>query len=128
MKKVTMKDINLEVFTGSSIYVAVDVLRFVKDEESPFVEVEIENNGQYEYLDEFESEEVIIEHDELKRAALNWIFKNVELKENIAALEVQAQEQPVKNITLIIKNESAKNAADIHAEIRAAQRELFCQL
>lgn len=79
MKKIKVNDLNMDIYLGSVMYVTIDVFRFSKDEDLPCVEVEIEENGEYKFLEEINEEDVIVTHEELKKVALNWIFDNVEV-------------------------------------------------
>ncbi len=78
--KIKMKDINLKSTWGTKIYIDIDVLRFTKDVDLSCVEIQIENNGEYEFLEAVEvaGTLAIANHDELKEFALKWIIKNVE--------------------------------------------------
>jgi hypothetical protein len=80
-KKIKTAYINLNVNTGTMIYVDIDTFRFLYDEETVYLTVQIEENGSYEFLDEVElaEDEIIIDHNDLKRVALNWIFDNVKI-------------------------------------------------
>ncbi|QEK12615.1 ubiquitin [Crassaminicella thermophila] len=73
------KDMNFEIFTGTMLYITIDTFRFIFDEDTFYLTVEIENNGEFEFLEEVELDEAIVNHNDLKRVALNWVFKNVEI-------------------------------------------------
>ena len=75
--KVKMKDINLTEVVGTNIYVDIDVFRFTKDKDLSYVEILIDNNGEWEFLEEVHAS--IIDHEDLRKFALNWIFKSVEI-------------------------------------------------
>ena len=79
MKKITLSDINLDMDSGTIMYVTIDVFRFVKDESLPCVEVEIEENGEYRLLEELEEEDTVVTHEELKKVAIKWLFNNVRI-------------------------------------------------
>lgn len=79
MKKIKLKDIDLIVNRGTIMYVTVDVFRFVKDESLPCVEVEIEENGEYKLFEELDEDNIVANHNDLKKIALNWVFNNVEV-------------------------------------------------
>lgn len=79
---IKLTEINLTIVPGTKIYLDIDIFRFTKDEDIFNVQIEIENQGEYEYLEEInldEFNEIIINHEDLKRVALNWIFKNIEI-------------------------------------------------
>lgn len=77
MKKIKMDDIDLRVDCGTTMYVDIDVFRFVKDGSLPCVEVYIEENGEYKLLEELEEENIVVTHEDLRKAAINWLFDNV---------------------------------------------------
>lgn len=105
-KKIKMEDLILNVSTGTILLVDIDVFRFLYEQDIFSLTVQIESNGEYEYLAEIElgENEVIVDHADLRRVALNWIFNNVEIVKNadideglakITAQEVPVQEQYV---------------------------------
>lgn len=70
--------------TGTILYVTIDNFRFSADEELFNLKVEIENKGVFELIEDIDlTEEIIVDHEDLKRVALNWIFKNVEVVKQI---------------------------------------------
>ena len=75
--KVKVTDIDLEIVTGQTKYVEIDTFRFVQDEEQPFIEVQILDGENYEYLDEIESHAITISQLILK--AKKWILEHVEI-------------------------------------------------
>lgn len=80
MKKVRTTSFNVNVAMG--IYIDIDDYRFLVDEDYPFVRVELVTDGETnEFLDEFECN--CINHEDLKVAAINWIFNNVEIVERV---------------------------------------------
>lgn len=86
-KKIKTTSLNLSTFTGKMIYVGIDIFRFLYDEDTFYLTVEIENQGQFEFLEEIDlpEDETILNHEDLKRIALNWIFNNVEIvKDEVA--------------------------------------------
>ncbi|MDS1004981.1 ubiquitin [Clostridium sporogenes] len=92
-KKIKTTDLNLNVSAGTMIYIDIDIFRFLYDEEIFCLTIEILNGENFEFYKEFDlpEGEVIVDHNDLKRFALNWIFKNVEIVKE--APEVPAQEQ-----------------------------------
>lgn len=85
-KKIKMQDINLEVSTGTMIYVDIDVFRFLYHEEIFCLTIQIENDGEYEFLEEVDlpEGEVIVNHDDFKKAAIKWLFDNVKITNEVA--------------------------------------------
>jgi len=83
---VKLTDINLTIVPGTTIYLDIDIFRFIKDGDFFDVRVEIENNGEHEFLQDIdlsESEGIVMDHHDLERVALNWIFKNVEVVKEV---------------------------------------------
>ena len=80
-KKIKMTNLEMDINTGTILYVTIDDLRFLANEEQFNLRVEIENKGEYELIEDIDlpENELIIDHNDLKRVALNWIFKNVEI-------------------------------------------------
>lgn len=77
IEKIICNDINLEVTTG--ICIMIDIFKFTKTKDSSYIEIEIEENGDYKYLDEIIDEYEIETHDELRKEAIKWIFEKVEI-------------------------------------------------
>ncbi|WP_242971096.1 hypothetical protein [Clostridium botulinum] len=92
-KKIKTTDLNLNVFTGTMLYVNIDIFRFIYDQEIFNLTIEVLDGENYEFFEEVELPEgkVIVNHDDLRKFALNWIFNNVEIVKE--APEVSAQEQ-----------------------------------
>lgn len=105
-KKVKVTDFDLNISTGTIIYLDIDTFRFLYNEEIFELIVQIENNGSFEFLEEIElaEYEVITDHTDLERFALNWVFDNVEVVKEIKEKtfqEVLVQEQSQININQI---------------------------
>ena len=80
MKKVKATDFNVNIERG--IFIDIDSYRFILDEAYPYARVELVTDGETnEFLDEFECN--CINHEDLKVAAINWIFNNVEIVERV---------------------------------------------
>ena len=79
MKKVKATD--FEVKTEIGIYIDIDNYRFLLDESYPFIRVELIGNETHDFLDEIECD--CINHEDLKIAAINWIFNNVEIVKEV---------------------------------------------
>ncbi|KOR24145.1 ubiquitin [Clostridium sp. L74] len=96
-KKIKTTDLNLNVSTGTILYVDIDIFRFLYDQEIYCITVEVLDGENYEFLEEInlEKDKSNLDHNDLKRFALNWIFKNVEIVKE--APEVPAQEQLKKD-------------------------------
>lgn len=80
-KKIKMQDINLSASTGTMIYTDIDIFRFLYDEEIFCLTVQILNGENYDFYEEIDllEGEVIINHDDLRKIALKWLFDNVEI-------------------------------------------------
>lgn len=86
-KKIKTTHLSLNKFTGKMIYVTIDIFKFLYDEDTFYLTVELENQGQFEFFQEIDlpEGELITDHKDLERFALNWIFDNVEIvKEEVA--------------------------------------------
>ena len=79
MKKIKVNDFNMDTYFGNIMYVEIDVFRFSKHEDFTWIDVEIEENGEYKFLEEINEEDAVVTHEDLKKIALNWIFNNVEV-------------------------------------------------
>ncbi|WP_243249054.1 BC1881 family protein [Clostridium botulinum] len=92
-KKIKTTDLNLNVSTGTMLYVNIDIFRFIYDQEIFNLTIEVLDGESYEFFEEVELPEgkVIVNRDDLRKFALNWIFNNVEIVKE--APEVSAQEQ-----------------------------------
>ncbi|NEZ74293.1 BC1881 family protein [Clostridium botulinum] len=108
-KKIKTTDLNLNVSTGTILYVDIDIFRFLYDQEIFCITVQFLDGENYEFFEEVELPEgkVIVNHDDLRKFALNWIFNNVEIVKE--APEVSAQEQLKK---LDLSQASIKDLAD----------------
>lgn len=80
MKKIKATDFGVK--TENGIYIDIDDYRFLLDEGYPHVRVELVNwDETNEFLGEFECD--CVNHEDLKRAAINWIFNNVEIVKEV---------------------------------------------
>lgn len=70
--------LNKTVYKGT--YIEIDMFRFTKGENEALVTVEMENDGEYEYLDEF-YESKIKSINDLIRVSYDWITNHVTVKE-----------------------------------------------
>ncbi|EDT84657.1 hypothetical protein [Clostridium botulinum] len=84
-KKIKTTDLNLNVSTGTMIYIDIDIFRFLYDEEIFNLTIEMLDGENFEFYKEVDlpEGEVIVDHNDLKIFALNWIFKNVEVVKEI---------------------------------------------
>ncbi|NFB33178.1 ubiquitin [Clostridium botulinum] len=84
-KKIKTTDLNLNVSTGTMLYVDIDIFRFSYDQEIFNLTIKILDGENYEFFEEVDllEDEVIVDHNDLKIFALNWIFKNVEVVKEI---------------------------------------------
>ncbi|ACA46296.1 ubiquitin [Clostridium botulinum] len=84
-KKIKTTDLNLNVSTGTILYVDIDIFRFSYDQEIFNLTIKILDGENYEFFEEVDlpEDEAIVDHNDLKIFALNWIFKNVEVVKEI---------------------------------------------
>ncbi|HDK7158444.1 TPA: ubiquitin [Clostridium botulinum] len=84
-KKIKTTDLNLNVSTGTMIYIDIDIFRFLYDEEIFNLTIEMLDGENFEFYKEVDlpEGEVIVDHNDLKIFALNWIFQNVEVVKEI---------------------------------------------
>lgn len=84
-KKIKTTDLNLNVSTGTMLYVDIDIFRFSYDQEIFNLTIKILDGENYEFFEEVDlpEDEVIVDHNDLKIFVLNWIFKNVEVVKEI---------------------------------------------
>lgn len=80
--KITTTDFNFQITRGNIIYVDIDFLRFVQEEEQPFIVVYDNSNGEYEYLDEID-EVHAYNISELEIEAKKWILDHVEITREV---------------------------------------------
>lgn len=97
-KKIRTTDLNLNVSTGTMLYVDIDIFRFLYDSEIFCITVQFLDGEEYRFLEEInlKKDKNNLEHKDLKIIALNWVFNNVEVVRNlekITAPEVLVQEQ-----------------------------------
>ncbi|GAA0083174.1 ubiquitin [Clostridium sp. CTA-6] len=80
-KKIKTTDLNLNVSTGTILYVDIDIFRFLYDSEIFCITVEVIDGENYEFLEEInlEKDRSNLDCNDLKIFALNWIFRNVEI-------------------------------------------------
>nr|WP_025775181.1 hypothetical protein [Clostridium botulinum] len=80
-KKIKTTDLNLNVSTGTMLYIDIDIFRFLYDQEIFYITVQFLDGENYKFLEEInlEKDKSILNHNDLKRVALNWIFENVEI-------------------------------------------------
>ncbi|KGO13869.1 ubiquitin [Clostridium botulinum] len=84
-KKIKTTDLDLNVSTGTMLYVDIDIFRFSYNQEIFNLTIKILDGENYEFFEEVELPEgkVIINHDDLRKFAFNWIFNNVEIVEEV---------------------------------------------
>ncbi|SHK39353.1 hypothetical protein SAMN02745248_02446 [Hathewaya proteolytica DSM 3090] len=81
-KKIRTEEISLNIMSGTIIYIDIDTFRFLYDEnDMGLVKVSFLDGEEYKHFENvfLEEDEVIVEHEDLRRVALNWIFDNVEI-------------------------------------------------
>ena len=78
---VTVEDFSTKAYKGSTIYVEIDILKFVKDKDIENVVVEILDDEDYVYLDEISTTEEVLSFEGLLAVAREWIAYHVKIKE-----------------------------------------------
>lgn len=83
-KRIRVEDLNLGIYTGELMYMKIDIFRFLYDKEIFCLTVEILDDENYEFYEEIElpEETIVIDYEDLKKAALGWILQNVEIVKN----------------------------------------------
>lgn len=85
MIKTTDTDVNID--TSTILVVEIGTLSFEVDKRYPWINVYAIGDEKKEFITEIDDEDmpVFVEHEELKKFALNWYFNNVEVvkKEDI---------------------------------------------
>lgn len=76
---VTVEDFSTRAYKGSTIYVEIDILKFVKDEDYKNVVVEILDDEDYVYLTEFGTTEEVLNFEGLLAIAREWITYHVKI-------------------------------------------------
>lgn len=107
-KKLITTNTDLAVTTSTAMIVTVGAIKFVKDEEYPWVDVFLTGGEVNEFLIQDDTEEAskVIDLEDLKVFAINWVFQNVKVAKAIeieTAPEVPVQEQPVNKNNIVIK-------------------------
>lgn len=99
-KKITITDVNLSLRTSTAIIVQVGLIKFVKDKQYPWVDIFLTGGETDEFVVQADTEKAskVIDLEDLKIFAINWVFENVEVVKEIkkeVAPEVPVQEQHV---------------------------------
>lgn len=84
-KMIKTTDTNITVDTTTVLVVQIGTLSFELDERFPWIDVYSVGGEHKEFVTQIDEEDmpVIVEHEELKRFALNWYFNNVEVVSNV---------------------------------------------
>ncbi|MDP4143228.1 MAG: ubiquitin [Bacillota bacterium] len=88
-KKIRTTDTDLTVTTGTSLIVKVGAFKFIKEETYPWIDIYMTGGKTDELLEQNDSEKTdeLIDLEELKIFALNWMFNNVEIVKEIESIE-----------------------------------------
>jgi len=83
LNKIKTTDTNLEVDTSTVMIVRAGSFKFEQEEGRPWISIYLEGTTQEDdsFIEEITTDETvgIVDFEDLKRFALNWIFKNVEI-------------------------------------------------
>lgn len=82
-KKIKTTNIDMTIETTRVDVVQIGTISFEKDERFPWINVYQIGNEAKEFIEEIDDEEIVITFEELKIAALNWVFNNVEIVKEI---------------------------------------------
>lgn len=82
-KKIKTTDTNIEINTSKIDVIEIGTFSFEKDERFPWINVYQIVNEAKEFIEEIDDEEIVTTFEELKIAALNWFFNNVEIVKEI---------------------------------------------
>ncbi|WP_242844824.1 hypothetical protein [Clostridium botulinum] len=101
-KKIKTTDLNLNVSTGTILYVDIDIFRFLYDSEIFCITVQFLDGEDYKFLEEIslEKDKINLDYNDLKKIGLDWITNNVEVVRRLekeVAPEVPVREQRIKN-------------------------------
>jgi len=96
IKKIKTTDLDLTVRTSTAIIIQVGLIKFVKDEEYPWIDIFVTGGETDEFIEQEDTENAsrVIDLEDLKIFAVNWVFENVEVVKEIK--EETAQEVPVQ--------------------------------
>lgn len=84
-KKITTNDTNFEIVTSTADIVEVGTYKFAKDERYPWIDIFLIGNESDEFLEQIDGEKAskVIDLEDLKIFALNWIFENVKVVKSL---------------------------------------------
>jgi len=86
-KRIKTTDASLEVETSMVMIVRVGSFKFEQEEGRPWINIYLEGTTQENdsFIEEITTDETlgIVDFEDLKRFALNWIFNNVEIIKKI---------------------------------------------
>lgn len=84
-KIIKTTDTNIKIDTSTILVVEIGTFSFEVDERYPLIDVYITGNESKKFVTQIDEENipVFVEHEELKRFALNWYFNNVEIVKEI---------------------------------------------
>ena len=77
--QVIVSSFNTEPREGNTMYIDIDILRFVKDKEINSVVVQVLECEEYVYLDEIENKGSVLEFVQLLVLAQEWIINHVRI-------------------------------------------------
>ena len=77
--QINVEDFSTKAYKGSTIYVEIDILKFVKDEDRKNVVVEILEDEDYVYLTEFGTTDEVLNFEGLLAVAREWIAYHVKI-------------------------------------------------
>lgn len=75
-----MKKFNMDFETRTILCATLGSFKFSADKEVFMFKVEIERNGIYEIVEERDLKDIIVDFNDLERAATNWLLMNCQTK------------------------------------------------
>lgn len=82
-KKIKTTNTDIAIETTRVDVVQIGTFSFERDERFPWINVYQIGNESKEFIEEIDDEEIVTTFEELKIAALNWVFNNVEIVKEI---------------------------------------------
>lgn len=82
-KKIKTTNTDIAIETTRVDVVQIGMFSFERDERFPWINVYQIGNEAKEFIEEIDDEEIVTTFEELKIAALNWFFNNVEIVKEI---------------------------------------------
>lgn len=79
LPQLTVSEFNTEPYFGTTQYIDIDILRFIRDKDTTNIVVQILEGENFVYFDEFEPNSSGLYHNDLLIMAQEWIIKHVKI-------------------------------------------------